>query len=168
MLNRGINVCVFAPANPPSASVRGVGQSRPSSSMTASLAPWLSNADLISGPGMWAGLNSQLLTRTQMGFGFIKANILSVIRRHFSCTDVGLPVRSNGPLHGYEWTICQALFFCLLLSPLWAHVERNMQRGKQISDSWKCFGSRQSIWNNNLKLYGRLFHTSKNPKKTKQ
>lgn len=107
-LNTGINVCMFAPAHPPSASMRGVGQRLLSSSMTASRAPWLSNADLISGPGMQAGLNGRLLTQTQMGFGFIKANILSVVRRHFSCTDVGLPVRSNGPLYGYQGTICQA------------------------------------------------------------
>lgn len=68
--------------------------------MTASRAPWLTNMDLISGPGVQAGLNSRHLTQTRADFGIIEANILSIIRLYFSHTEVGLtkPVSANGPL----------------------------------------------------------------------
>lgn len=77
-------------SHPPSPTMRSEKQRLLSWSKTASLAPWLSNTDLITGPGMQAGLNGRLLTQTQTGFSVFKANILSVIQHHFSCAEVGL------------------------------------------------------------------------------
>lgn len=92
----------LAPTLPPTPFRRSVEKRLLSSSMTASLAPWLSNTDLISGPGMQAGLNSRHLTRTQADFGIIKANILTVIQHHFTCTEVGVAVRvSENNLSGF-------------------------------------------------------------------
>lgn len=109
-LNTRVNPtdCVHGCSHPPSPTMRSEEQRLLSSSMTASLTPWFSNTDLITGPGIKAGLNGQLLTQTQTHFSIIKANILSVIQHHFSCTEVRLtmPVSSKGLLWGCKRTIC--------------------------------------------------------------
>lgn len=108
-------------------------------SKTASLAPWLSNTDLITGPGMQAGLNGRLLTQTQTGFSIFKANILSVIQHHFSCAEVGLTM----PVGRCEDVREQFVRF----SP-----PRAMSPCRHL---W------QRNCNNDLQLYGRLCYTSK-------